>query len=262
MAAIALGYETIKVFNLQTGPNQNFLAFLFFSTALEYNLHKIQGIRSQFPWLVLNTNTLIKRDVRIYLLLLLLSSFTTIIFLFQLKAETLIVCTPFFVLTLFYSFPLFGKRLRELPGLKIFLIAICWSSLTTLPLFTEAQVELNSAVIIYLIQKLLFVFAITIPFDIRDIKEDEFGNIITLPGKIGVKQSKALAQILCLTAIALCICNPIMRFALKTAFAGSLLLSMVLLRSETFYQHKLFYTGVLDGLMILQPLAVLLASQM
>ena len=46
--------------------------------------------------------------------------------------------------------------------------------------------------ILHLISRFLFVFAITIPFDIRDVKYDK-NNLKTIPISLGIQKSKLLS---------------------------------------------------------------------
>lgn len=57
--------------------------------------------------------------------------------------------------------------LRWIPGLKILIIASCWTLLATLPL--QQSIELNA---ITISATWLFIIGLTIPFDIRDIATD------------------------------------------------------------------------------------------
>ena len=72
------------------------------------------------------------------------------------------------------------------------MISIVWTIGTTVLLVLENNLIFSKDVILNIIARFLFVFAITIPFDIRDIKYDT-GKLITLPLVFGVKRSQHLA---------------------------------------------------------------------
>ena len=91
------------------------------------------------------------------------------------------------ILSLFYPF-----GLRKAPFMKIFVISIVWTIGTTILLVLENNLIFSEDVILNIIARFLFVFAITIPFDIRDIKYDT-GKLITLPLVFGVKRTQHLA---------------------------------------------------------------------
>jgi hypothetical protein len=108
----------------------------------------------------------------------------------------LIILVPFVLTTVFYVSP-FNKwkiNLRDVTGLKLVLIAFSWAGVTVLfPVFQNELIVTNN-VIFMLIERFLFVFAITIPFDIRDIDHDT-PELFTLPHVIGIKKSKIVGII-------------------------------------------------------------------
>jgi len=114
------------------------------------------------------------------------------------------VLLPLLLATVFYVIP-FKKKfsgLRNIPGLKLFLIAITWTGLTLyLPLFS-ADLNTSQQVLISGAQRFLFIIAITIPFDIRDAQFD-LPELHTLPQVIGINNSKIIALI----ALALIVIN-------------------------------------------------------
>ena len=136
-------------------------------------------IRSSFRWL---------------LVLNILSLVGLIYAAFQFSWRDLLFVIPFFLLTLFYIVP-FGGRLRglrNLPGFKLFLIAAVWSGVTVLFPIWVNDLFLDGKAWLLFLQRFLFVLAITIPFDIRDLQLDD-PDLATLPQTIGVMRSKLLA---------------------------------------------------------------------
>ena len=91
--------------------------------------------------------------------------------------------------------------LRKIPLLKIFVISFVWSASSMLLLILENSIIISQNEIIHLLARFLFVFSITIPFDIRDIFYDT-KNIATIPLFFGVKKAKwiaFLALIICVS---------------------------------------------------------------
>ena len=95
------------------------------------------------------------------------------------------------LISMVYGLPIFKNgtvwfRLRDVPGLKIFLIASIWALVTQgLPDLMSRQ-TLNY---LALFERFLFIFAITIPFDIRDLRFDKF-NLVTVPQYFGVRKAR------------------------------------------------------------------------
>jgi hypothetical protein len=89
---------------------------------------------------------------------------------------------PVFLVSILYSLPFLpGKNkripLRDVPFLKVFLIAGVWSALTVLlPLLIAGEnldTEYNQTL---LLRRFLFIFALTLLFDIRDVQKDKLSR--------------------------------------------------------------------------------------
>jgi 4-hydroxybenzoate polyprenyltransferase len=87
---------------------------------------------------------------------------------------------------------LYPFGLRKIPFFKIIIISFVWSISTMLLLVFENDVVISLNEILHLVARFLFVFAITIPFDIRDLHYDN-KNVVTLPLFFGVDKSKLIA---------------------------------------------------------------------
>ena len=103
------------------------------------------------------------------------------------------------VLSLAYLLPILRRkmRIRDLPYLKIWAIALTWSVITIgLP---SAISGVDSDLIRYMgIERFLFFVLITIPFDIRDKKEDHELGIRTLATSLSRRQLNKIGIILLL----------------------------------------------------------------
>ena len=108
-------------------------------------------------------------------------------------------------ITFLYAIPLLPKRyfidnqknLREIGGLKIYIIAIVWTFTTvTLPLI-ENKTAITTDVIITSVQRFLFVIVLMLPFEIRDLNYDSL-KLATIPQKIGIKKNRSkFASVFC-----------------------------------------------------------------
>jgi 4-hydroxybenzoate polyprenyltransferase len=100
---------------------------------------------------------------------------------------------PLAALALLYSWP-FGRwgALREVPLLKVFLIAGVWSAITVgLPTLAEHR-PLPEAVPL-LAQRFCLVLALAIVFDIRDLSRDRVAGTRTFPVVLGLAGAKAVS---------------------------------------------------------------------
>ena len=125
----------------------------------------------------------------------LVSSAAAFYFFLQFETVTRYFIIPLAILAGFYSvrIPLTGgSRLREIPGLKIFLISALWALVTVSLPAVEAGIFGSTQVALLTLERFLFIFAITLPFDIRDLPYDA-PAMNTLPQRFGVSGAKGIA---------------------------------------------------------------------
>lgn len=164
--------------------------------------------------------------------------------------------SPAVVISFLYIFRLKGRNLRDVPNLKIHLIAFSWVSILILfPFLTRYYVTdaFMRPFIALIIGHYFYVLAVTIPFDIRDLKYDGESQK-TIPQRLGVHGSKLLSiALLLISAIFLTGLTPIRSdnyfFYLAIAVQIGLVLGMNTRRSD------LYCAGWIDGAIALLGLA-------
>src|SRR5690554_6262214 len=187
--------------------------------------------------------------------------------------RVLAALVPLGVIALAYSVPLLGKRfsrapnsektrrrLKDIPGLKIFLIALVWAAVSVLLPALHAGVPLGSEdVALTFLARMVFIFAITLPFDIRDMRGDARAGIRTLPMVLGPARTRLVALALMLVFSALVLIHygarldgPTLPLLMSAVFTGAALVFCAKPR------HEFYYVGLLDGTLLLQPLLVIL----
>ena len=225
-------------------------------------IHRLVGLNKAKPFQESGRYAVIQRfKVHIFLYALIAAAVAGYCFFlmpYRLQLGCLFPC----FLSLGYVLPLFGnqRRLRDFNYIKIFLIAIAWSWITVL--LTAQELHLSSQVSVYLmfIERALFVFAITIPFDIRDLAIDKFNKVKTIPAVWGVRPAKNLAYAALLLSAVLVIVSVFASFyALHTGIALliSLVFAALAVGGSGRYNHDYFYTGFVDGTMLIQALLVI-----
>lgn len=90
------------------------------------------------------------------------------------------------VLGLLYNSFFLEKFIRKIPLLKVFYVGFTWALINAWLIVPQFHLS------IFLIT-ILFVTALILPFDIRDVNED---HIVTFPRLIGVQHTKYLAYVL------------------------------------------------------------------
>ncbi|MFK7908609.1 MAG: UbiA family prenyltransferase [Chitinophagales bacterium] len=185
----------------------------------------------------------------------------------QLKTSIQIVLILSGVITVLYTLPLIPskngwKKLRDIGMLKIFLIAIIWTiSTAILPILQcNASFE-NPRTWLIILEKLLFIFAITLPFDIRDMNYDEGRNLKTIPLLIGIENTLQLSYV-CLAALGfIAVINYLLlpnepQFFLMLGLLMSYRSTAILIQQTKVDRPDQFYTGFLDATILLQAILV------
>jgi hypothetical protein len=169
----------------------------------------------------------------------------------QLPPRLALICAPLTALTLGYSLPALRwrgrwRRLKELPGAKVFMIAASWALVTAgLPALMASAPLADACVLIA--ERALFILAITLPFDVRDMEADRGVGIATVPHALGVAGTRALCLALILVAWLLGVWwrGPQPGLALAMGLTGACLAG---LRAD---RPAWYYAGLLDGTILL-----------
>lgn len=165
-------------------------AFVFFATFTVYNGQRLIKYRQQqgTPWM-----KWVKKNHKAIWVLVALSFVAALIFVLQIERIRNLSWGLLFVsslVSLFYVQKLKNRNLREFPFMKIYLIAFSWVTITVLfPQLNEYKTE---GVAWTAVAHFFYVLAVTIPFDIRDIKYDSPSQK-TIPQLLGVKGAKTMA---------------------------------------------------------------------
>ncbi len=170
------------------------LGFAFFGTITGYNFVKYAEVaRLKHRSLNLPLKTI---QVFSFFSFLALAYFT-----FKISFHTILATGGFALLTFFYAIPfLKNKNLRALTGIKILLVAVVWSGVTLLlPMINKNEILTNN-VWIGFVQRIVFVFVLTLPFEIRDLKYDA-SALGTLPQRVGVRSTKKIGILLLTLAL-------------------------------------------------------------
>lgn len=154
------------------------------------------------------------------------------------------------------SHQLFHFPLRSIPILKIFLIAYVWAATSVFfPVMIADQNIFAHQVILLFTTHLLFIFAITLPFDIRDFHIDTQHRLITIPGLIGVRRTKIIA-IVCLWLFGFILWNLIESW---TVILFCIMTSVLIILSSPDKKYY-YYALIMDGTILIYFWLVLFIS--
>lgn len=145
---------------------------------------------------------------------------------------------------------------RNVPYLKIFLIAYVWASATVIfPMLHEELIIKAPKIIALFLERFFFTLAITIPFDIRDKENDKKVGLGTLVSLLNPVRSKFLAIFLlfvCAVLIYYFHSGYLLHFGIVYFITVFLIIGSSNKRSEW------YFTGLIDGLFVLEFLVLLL----
>lgn len=231
--------------------------FVFFSTFLLYALHRIVGILRLKDFLDIDRYAVISRFRHHIVFYAIIASLGALYFFFKLNWHVQLALIIPAILSLGYVFPFFGKkrRLRDFDQIKIYLIAGVWAFVTVVLPFIDSGMAIDISIILMILERALFVFAITLPFDIRDLQVDDHGEVKTIPAIIGIEKTKQLAYATMALALIFAISNYFFNFYNLQILIGlslSYLSSIWLVSLSTSEKHDYFYSGLMDGTMIFQ----------
>ena len=242
----AIGIALSTYFYTESEVDILVIILVFFSTLFGYSLQnisqrEIHNHRSnQIIWSQSN-NKLIKGIVFVSFLISVFLSF------YIMNIYLIILSIPFFALVFFYRNSFSNKlHIRNIPFFKILIISFCWSwTCCALPqLVSSTNFNWNITFIIF-----IYVFAITIPFDIRDMTIDK-KKIYTIPQFAGTRVAFIISQlsILCLFFFALYHFNYLL--CLFMIMTNLVLIPCLKIKSE------FYYLFVLDGLLVIFPMFI------
>ncbi|WP_179335798.1 UbiA prenyltransferase family protein [Winogradskyella costae] len=195
LAACSLAWITLIELTIEY--DKYLLSFIFFATITGYNFVKYFGIvkfhhRSLASWL---------KAIQIFSFIAFLSM---CYYLLKLETETLMVIIILGIITFFYAIPIMvpkkylfddHKNLRQVSGLKVYLIALIWMFTTVLLPLLNNDGFMSSDGVIISVQRFCYVLVLMLPFEIRDLNYDSL-KLATIPQKIGVKKTKIIGVVL------------------------------------------------------------------
>jgi len=236
---------------LLLGKQVNFLVvfLVFLATFSIYNLQRLikhhfqnKNYSKRHHWIL--------KHIKVLILLVAISSLGSVFLFFKVYSfQYFLYLLPFSIVSVLYGVTLFSenKSLRDLPFTKIFLIAITWAVTSVVLPFIELDLAFNVLFVQLFLFNFLFMLAITIPFDIRDIKLDS-ESTKTLPQYLGIEKSISLS----IWLLSACLILAIVSFFTISQILP-LVFALVLVSKSKVEQPELFYSGLIDGLALLFP---------
>ena len=223
------------------------LLLVFFATMLSYCFQRVIRHSSalinstRHQWIYNNKKYL-------YSLIIISSGISGCLFFTLFTFYELLYFSPLLAITLFYAVKVFSLSLRDIPFMKIILIALSWAAVTVLiPAYINEGLDANDIWILFILN-FIYIFALVIPFDIRDLDFDE-PEKKTIPQLIGIRAAKHTAITL------LVVCGLLSLLLSKGALflIPVYIVSIIVLFQVNERKKELFYAFGIDGLILLFP---------
>jgi len=225
--------------------NISYICLIFFATLFGYSiqysgsfsLNKLRPMQSY--WVENNKSTIV--------LIKWFSFFISVILsLLIFNLSQILLSIPFLLVVLLYKKKTsFLKELRAFPFVKIFVIALCWAWVCSL--LPQISIQTNDLDWVNVSFIFVFIIAITIPFDVRDLHGDS-KSMLTIPILLGKNISVLLSIVL--------VCSSIVFFLIDGNLEMVVYLTLVnLVLIPTLYTHnEYYYLFIIDGLLVLFPI--------
>jgi 4-hydroxybenzoate polyprenyltransferase len=268
LCAVAQGLVTYQL--LRVKPDIYVLGLLFSSTLALYNFSVVlskpknpeSSTSARVRWIF--------SHYRLMITISIIAVFSIIPLSLFLSTSSKILLFTLAIISIGYNLPLFSIQdkkfgLRNIPGIKLFLIASVWSlSCVLLPILELESnkviaVTLNDTILL-IAKRFLFIAAITVPFDIRDIYQDKFYDLKTIPVLFGEKWSLLICQGFLGAYLILLLLFNDQYDAGIIGLSLTILLSGWLIFKSKWKKNEYYYLLFLDGTLIFQYLMLILFS--
>lgn len=179
----------------------------------------------------------------------------------QLKAATQYSLAAAGVVAVGYCLPIVGspastkpyRRLKDLPGAKLPLIALVWTYATAgLPML-QAGTAFDSPSVAILISRIFFFAAVALPFDIPDMQRDRQSGIVTLPTKYGLRATRRITLALAAVSMLTGLLTPWPEAIAILISNAAAIIAVAALRPV---RGWVFFMVLLDGMLLLQACAL------
>jgi hypothetical protein len=201
LSCFALVNCTYLILNISI--NYSVAFFALFGTIAGYNFVKFDALvrakKNKMNW-----------KLKAITGLSLLSLIFGIYYFFELQKNTKIVASFVLIFTILYTLPFFPnkKNARNWAGFKIYIVAICWVGVTVILPIVNSGYQIDSDVILIILQRFFLIFSLILIFEIKDLKNDDL-HLKTVPQQIGIKNTKKVGFALLVLFVGLSFCNGI-----------------------------------------------------
>lgn len=245
-----------------------YLFIVFFATFIEYNLTRfIVLVLYKMP-LIHSNDTWVNKQPKLFYTTLFIAIIGLVIAMCKAKQIVLLSLVPITIITILYTLPFLRLKrlslnLRKVPFLKIFLIMLVWSFSTVMLPILQLENMINwKSTALLLLERLFFIGALAILFDLRDVVADNKIGLKTIPSILGTKKSIAVSNVLMVLFLIISFyyyqIND--RLFLMPPAILTYLLMLILINYSVLKSSRIYHSFFLDGAILLHGILIVLAS--
>ncbi|MFN8165435.1 MAG: hypothetical protein U0X76_04500 [Bacteroidia bacterium] len=262
--AVSMIFAT-QLLNHSTIYFSPYVFFLGGATFLIYNFHTESFYLDYSGWRAFVQSVKNRNLPLIDYFFYISAALITSVFFLMLSNSVKLFLIPLAAMTLLYSIPFWGyrkRKLRELLFVKIPLLSLIWALTTVIVPAVEQNINpWQPFVLLQFVCRFLFIFALCVPFEIRDVEIDRSKNVRTIPVVYGTMATRNTGIILLVVEMIFHHFMPAgmtVRLALDLSSAFGII--WILLQKEEMSGY--FFKFLVDGTMILRFLFVYLALRL
>lgn len=246
VACCAVGYTLSHYHAFTLQPDYYYLGLIFCGTLSLYSCHRYIA----YHHIDTTTDTLRLNFIRsispLILSIAILSTVLSLVLLYR-QPQYISIFIPVLPLAIGYSIPLNqnGFRLRDLPYIKILLIAVTWAYLCTwIPLeYSPPSTRFGATVLSSIV-----VLAFTLPFDIRDIPTDTLRHVHTLPNTWGAQKTWRIVTYVFILYTAIYLLWATLSENVKYyGYCGCGVYMLIMLSQRKKIKDEIYYSLLLEG---------------
>lgn len=264
LGALLMSAMSLRLLDVALRAQVAYLLAIFFSTQTFYSIHRIYDLDSVQKLSESPKYQVIMGFHRSIYRSLLFSAFITGICILFIPFEILLILLLGAIFTAWYSQPvaiLSNKKLREFPHVKIFIIAAVWGLVTAAIPAYLAGMDVPIILLMFA-ERSVFILALTLPFDVRDYLIDKRQEVKTLPAWMGKSISLIVAVVLLVFVVDAIVITlyhlSVYSLHSMTLLISTNILAALLVAFSNNVRSDYYYTGLLDGLLIIQPMILLI----
>ena len=232
-------------------------SFVFSSTLLTYNFQRliksnqiIQNPTNHILWVQTH-----KKNLNILFFISSILCLVSFLKVYNWGLISVFTLSISMVISFLYVLKIKTKTLRDIPYLKIHLIAIIWVvAIGIFELLNEKY--FTSEKWGFVLAHYFYIVAVTIPFDIRDLKYDDPSHR-TIPQVFGIIKAKIISVLFLIIYFLIAI-NEQQDLIKNVLFIGVIIYTIILIITSNKNRNEFHYSGLIEGSILLLGLSLIL----